>query len=160
LAMATGGDRPIIPGKAIADIFAGLYAALGACAQMYQQECHGFGSYVEVTQFEAGASTLDELLTVGPETSESHEITGSDESGWWASNQQGAWPVADAAALAEDLEQNGAIQRFAGGGDKDIFLRLPVSIDDKRISIRRRSPRLGEHTDEVVTEWSDDHLRR
>src|SRR5439155_892612 len=66
MAMATGQDRPIVPGRALGDIFTGLYAALGLCAQLYQQVHKGRGSYYEVTQFEAGASTLEELIALQP----------------------------------------------------------------------------------------------
>jgi len=154
IAMATGGDRPLIPGKALADIFAGLNAALGACAQIYQRDRHGVGSYVEVTQFEAGASTLDELLVVGPDPEESHSIEGSDASGWTARGNQGEWPVADAASVARDLEVSGALQRFCSSGEEDVFLGLPASVAGKRVPLVRRSPALGEHTREVISEWS------
>jgi crotonobetainyl-CoA:carnitine CoA-transferase CaiB-like acyl-CoA transferase len=154
IAMATGGDRPLIPGKALADIFAGLNAALGACAQIYQRERRGVGSYIEVTQFEAGASTLDELLVVGPDPEEAHAIVGSDASGWRARGKQGEWPVADAASVARHLEASGALQRFSSSGEEDVFLGLPASVAGKRVPLSRRSPTLGEHTREVIGEWS------
>ena len=133
IAMATGGDRPLIPGKALADIFAGLNAALGACAQIYQQERRSQGSYIEVTQFEAGASTLDELLAVGPDPEETHTVVGSDASGWWARGKQGEWPVADAATVAGQLGVSGALQRFSSSDGEDVFLGLPASVAGKRV---------------------------
>jgi crotonobetainyl-CoA:carnitine CoA-transferase CaiB-like acyl-CoA transferase len=154
IAMATGGDRPLIPGKALADIFAGLNAALGACAQIYQRERRGQGSYIEVTQFEAGASTLDELLVVGPDPEEAHAVEGSDASGWWARGKQGRWPVADAASVARHLEVSGALQKFSSSGGEDVFLGLPASVAGKRLPLERPSPLLGEHTREVIAEWS------
>jgi crotonobetainyl-CoA:carnitine CoA-transferase CaiB-like acyl-CoA transferase len=154
IAMATGGDRPLIPGKALADIFAGLNAALGACAQIYQRERRAQGSYIEVTQFEAGASTLDELLNVGPDPEEAHTVGGSDASGWWVRGKQGEWPVADAATVAWRLEASGALQEFGTLDEQDVFLGLPATVAGGRVPLVRRSPWLGEHTHEVIREWS------
>ena len=152
LAMATGGSRPIIPGKAIADLFAGLYAALGTCGQLYAQTCYRRPSYIEVTQFEAGASTLDELVNVGPAPDEEHQVLGSDRDGWTAASSLGSWSVRDARSVALFLEDQGATQVL--GEEQDSFLRLPAKIDGVRPDIRRRSPKLGEHTSEVVAEWT------
>jgi crotonobetainyl-CoA:carnitine CoA-transferase CaiB-like acyl-CoA transferase len=154
LAMATGEDRPIVPGRALGDIFTGLYAALGMCAQLYQRVRRGRGSYYEVTQFEAGAAALEELIALGPDSSEKHRIEGSDDSGWTATGTAGRWPVADAAEVARQLESSGAIQRFSTTEGVDDFVRLPALLDGSRVQIRRRSPRLGEHTSEVSSAWA------
>ncbi len=153
LAMATGGTRPVIPARALADIFAGLYAALGVCAQLYRQARWERGSYIEITQFEAGASSLEELLVLPPEGAEEHQVIGSDAVGWRVAGRAGEWPVRDAGTVAAALDAAGAVQRFGTAEGQDAFVCFPALVDGKRAAIRRRSPRLGEHTDEVLAEW-------
>jgi crotonobetainyl-CoA:carnitine CoA-transferase CaiB-like acyl-CoA transferase len=153
LAMATGGTKPIVPARALSDIFTGLYAALAICAQLFQQTHQNLGSYTEVTQFEAVASALEELLVLEPEPSEAHRIVGSDEQGWWAEGSMGKWPVVDAGSLARALESAGATDRIATAEGEDVFLRPPLTLGGERLEIRLRSPRIGEHTGEVIREW-------
>jgi CoA:oxalate CoA-transferase len=153
LAMATGGTRPISPGRALGDIFAGLYAALGVCAQLYEQARRKHGSYIEVTQFEAGASSLEEMLVLPPESAEEHQVIGSDAVGWRAVGPAGEWPVRDAGTVAAALDAAGAVQRFSTAEGEDTFVCIPALIEGERMTIRRRSPRLGEHSDEVLAEW-------
>ncbi len=153
LAMATGGTRPVSPARALADIFAGLYAALGVCAQLYQQAHHRRGGHIEVTQFEAGAGALEEMLVLPPEVAEHHQIIGSDALGWRAAGACGEWPVQDASTVATALDAAGAVQRFSTAEGTDAFVSLPALVSGERTAIRCRSPRLGEHTDVVLADW-------
>lgn len=156
LAVATGGTKPIVPARALSDIFTGLYAALAICAQLFQQTHQNRGSYTEVTQFEAVAIALEELLVLEPEPGETHRMVGSDEEGWWAEGSMGKWPVVDAGSLATALESAGATHRIHTSEGEDVFLRPPLTVGGERLEIRRGSPRLGEHTEEVIRDWSGD----
>jgi len=153
LAMATGDSRPIVPGRAIADILAGLYSALAVVAQLYAQRRDGEGSYSEVTQFEAGAAGIQELVTMGPDPDDPYRVSGSDQEGWHVQTALGLWPVLDARAVAERLEVQGSLEHHDTPEGKDHFVRLPAAFDGTRTAICRISPRLGEHTNAVVSEW-------
>jgi crotonobetainyl-CoA:carnitine CoA-transferase CaiB-like acyl-CoA transferase len=155
LAWATGGDRPLVPGRSYADYPTGLYAALVACAQLYRRRTGGGGSYLEVTQFEACASTVEELaLDLGEDERERHHVEGSDSDGWWAVGEGGRWPVLDVEDLAEPLQRAGFLSPVtAQDGGTEIYSGLPMTFAGGRFPVGRPAPLLGQHGDEVIAEW-------
>jgi len=153
MALATGGERPIVPGRAIADVIPGLVSALAMCRQLYQAKNQHRSSYLEVTQFESVASTLGELVTAGPDPSEEHRVVGSDSSGWSVEGKAGSWPVLDVEAVLASAEQSGFLRRVRNSDGDDCYLVLPATFNGDRSMVRRAGPRLGQHTGEVQDDW-------
>jgi crotonobetainyl-CoA:carnitine CoA-transferase CaiB-like acyl-CoA transferase len=149
LAMATGGDRPIVPARALGDILPGLASALTMCIQLRRAEVSKRGSYFEVTQFESVASTLDELVAIGPDPAETHVVVGSDSSGWVAHGDAGDWPVLDIGEVIASMEGNEFVQTVRNTDGNDTYVVFPGRFDGQRSSIYRCGPRLGQHTDEI-----------